>query len=162
MPGSGVRGDFARLVRLQRQLEAAASGRFKREMNEALAKEAVRLVQAGVRSGRDPYGTPWPRTTEGKKPLQRYAGTFTASVRGSGFVVRSRKPWLQVHQTGKKIRAKRSPFLRFRVGGRWVQTTQVTIPARPVVPTRGRGFGPIWRPALQAAAAKILKKHLGR
>jgi phage gpG-like protein len=35
-----------------------------------------------------------------------------------------------VHEHGATIKAKNKPYLRFNVGGRWVQKKSVTIPAR--------------------------------
>jgi phage gpG-like protein len=35
-----------------------------------------------------------------------------------------------VHERGAVIRAKNKPYLRFNVGGRWVQKKSVTLPAR--------------------------------
>jgi phage gpG-like protein len=36
-----------------------------------------------------------------------------------------------IHEYGGVIKAKHAPYLKFTVGGRWVQVKQVTIPARP-------------------------------
>lgn len=36
-----------------------------------------------------------------------------------------------IHEYGGVIRAKNEPYLKFSIGGRWMQVKQVTIPARP-------------------------------
>lgn len=40
-----------------------------------------------------------------------------------------------IHEFGGVIRAKNSPYLRFKIGDRWVSKKQVTIPARPFLRT---------------------------
>lgn len=40
-----------------------------------------------------------------------------------------------VHEYGATIKAKNKPYLRFNIGGRWVQKKSVTIPARPFLST---------------------------
>lgn len=41
--------------------------------------------------------------------------------------------YARIHEEGGVIKAKNAPYLHFQVGGRWVKTKQVTIPARPYV-----------------------------
>lgn len=43
----------------------------------------------------------------------------------------SKVPYARIHEQGGIIRARNAPFLVFRVGGRWIKTKQVRIPARP-------------------------------
>ncbi|MFC0309465.1 phage virion morphogenesis protein [Gallibacterium trehalosifermentans] len=40
-------------------------------------------------------------------------------------------PYAALHHFGGTITAKRAPYLKFKVGDKWVQKKQVTIPARP-------------------------------
>jgi phage gpG-like protein len=40
-----------------------------------------------------------------------------------------------IHELGGVIRAKNSPYLRFKIGDRWVSKKEVKIPARPFLST---------------------------
>ena len=69
--------------------------------------------------------------------LHNRTGTLRRSIamtphRSQGFVdVGTNVVYARVHEFGAVIRAKNAPFLKFQVGGKWVQKKQVLAPARP-------------------------------
>ncbi len=54
------------------------------------------------------------------------AGSGFRAIWGSADVV-----YALIHELGGKIVPKKAPALRFQVGGQWVTTQEVNIPARP-------------------------------
>lgn len=52
----------------------------------------------------------------------------------------------RIHEMGGTIRAKRAPFLVFKIGKQWIRTKSVTMPARPH-----------WRPAIRTKSKMIIK-----
>lgn len=56
----GIRGDFGKLKKWQRQLESLASDEARTALAKNLAEEAISLVQEGFRAETDPYGKQWP------------------------------------------------------------------------------------------------------
>lgn len=55
---------------------------------------------------------------------------YAADPRGVSWGVSSELPYAWVLNDGATITAKTKPYLRFKVGGRWVQKASVTIPRR--------------------------------
>jgi phage gpG-like protein len=53
----------------------------------------------------------------------------TVLVVGGG----QRVKYARIHEYGGVIRPRRKPFLFFRVGGQWIRTLKVVMPARPFV-----------------------------
>jgi len=53
----------------------------------------------------------------------------TVLVVGGG----QRVKYARIHEYGGVIRPRRKPFLFFKIGGQWIRTLKVTMPARPFV-----------------------------
>ena len=68
--------------------------------------------------------------------------------------VGTNKIYAAVHQLGATIRAKNVPFLRFKVGDRWVSKPSVTIGARPFL-----GFNATDRKDVEALVVEELEKR---
>ena len=68
--------------------------------------------------------------------------------------VGTNKIYAAVHQFGATIRAKNVPFLRFKVGGRFVSKPSVTIPARPFI-----GFDATDKKDVEALVVSELEKR---
>lgn len=87
-----------------------------------------------------PGGGSWKRSAraeaEGGQTL-----TDTAALKNSiGYeaspttvVVGTNREYAAIHQFGGEIEPKSAPALRFQVGGKWVSTQKVTMPARPFI-----------------------------
>lgn len=92
-------------------------------------------------SEESPEGTKWKpsiRATQGGKTLTKSAGlknSIKAQADGTGAAVGTNLVYAATHQFGdeRTIRAKKSRYLRFRIGDRWVSvpSVRVNIPARP-------------------------------
>lgn len=92
-------------------------------------------------SEESPEGTKWKpsiRATQGGKTLTKSAGlknSIKAQADGAGAAVGTNMVYAATHQFGdeRTIRAKKSRYLRFRLGDRWVSvpSVRVNIPARP-------------------------------
>ncbi|MCB1833934.1 MAG: phage virion morphogenesis protein [Geminicoccaceae bacterium] len=104
--------------------------------------ESVTLLN--FRSGTEPGGAPWLKSIrareEGGQTLvdsSRLRDSITRRTSAESVEVGTNVVYAAIHQFGGVIRATAAPWLRFRVGGRWVKKKQVTIPARPFL-----GAGP--------------------
>lgn len=170
---SQMKGDWAKLARLQAQVRKLATGDTLVRLNNVLGATAIAEVQKGFRESRDPYGTPWkPLLLRRGKPLLdtgRLRSSFSYNASRRGFTIGTNFIGARVHQHGATITPKRSRFLRFRgmnvVRGRrrptpWIFAKMVTIPARQMVP-EGR-LGDRWGNALNDAATEFLRKEIGK
>lgn len=67
--------------------------------------------------------------------LGRVTGQLAVSiaykVTGNRVVIGSNLPYAAIHEFGGTIRAKRGPFLVFRIGKNWISKKSVVIPSRP-------------------------------
>lgn len=174
--GSGKAG----LEALINKLKQSADGRAAYEAAKKLvAAEALTQVQLGFRESRDPYGKPWaPLTSRPGKPLlntARMRNSFSYDLMPNAIRIGTTYPFASVHQRGMVITPRQAKVLRFhlpgagqarvradRRGAQVVFAKKVVIPQRLMVPTRERGPGPIWRPALEAAAKRAVAKFLGK
>jgi len=133
-----------------------------------VGKEALSRVLLGFRQESDPYGNPWAPLQVRKGRILQDKGllraSFASRVEGTNVVLGAGGPggrWADVHQRGRTITPKRGAFLRFRLpGGGWVQTKKVTIPARPMVPTRAGGVPSKWSLAFVAVARAMVRQVL--
>jgi phage gpG-like protein len=155
----GVRGDFVELRRLVLKMDHLSRPGFRQELSEVLAEEARRQLNKGFEKARDPYGAGWKKSS-GERTLQdtrRLHNSFTYRVDPGGFVIGTNVLYAAIHQYGGTIKAKNSPYLRFRVprrNGRWVRVKQVTIPQRQMVPEVN--LGPIWERAFADTATEVM------
>jgi len=127
-------GDTKRLREL-----TAGVGRLKRgwqpRLMRVLAVDALALTQECFESSSDPYGRPW-------QPLLdtgRLRNSLRAlGVQSKGFRVVTRVKYAALHNYGGTVTAKKAPYLRFKVAGRWVSKKSVTIPRRQFIPDTGK------------------------
>jgi len=103
-----------------------AADKVKREMGAAVKRagliverEARQTIYAGHAAGHLETGTGALRAS-----LATTQEGLTARV-GSPLI------YARIHEKGGVIKAKNGPYLKFKIGGRWVQVPQVKIPARP-------------------------------
>lgn len=130
-------------------------------------------VLSGFDGGTNPYGTPWEPVLRNGRPLRdtgRLQRGIEADSSRSKAVTGTNVCYAIVHQEGATIRAdagehlslcgyqtKNSPWLRFKVNGRWAASRQVKIPQRQIFPDKAGGGLPVrW----ENDAADIIVAHL--
>jgi len=103
-------------------------------------------VMRGFKNSQSPYGPKWKKVKGRSGQPLRDARILQRSIRPAATAEEARvvaggaaSKYAAVHQFGATIEAKNHPFLHFKVGGRWVKTKSVTIPARPYLPIRPSG-----------------------
>ncbi len=171
---------------LRKRMEALASPAMRRAMADALAAEALKLIDDGFDQSRDPYGKRWKSlTSRTGKPLLdtgRMRSAFNAHANEQGFtvdaLVRNNDPKydaniVATHQHGATIRPKYAKALRFQVRGAptksnkrgkqsWVVTKKVEIPRRTMVPeAQYGGIGKPWGDALGLEADAVIRDIVG-
>jgi phage gpG-like protein len=164
-----VRGDFAKLAKLQAKVKTLASDDRRIRLANVMGAAAVTEVQLGFRETRDPYGRAWAPLLlrQGGKPLLdtgrlRSSYSYQASMRG--FTLGTNFIGAGVHQHGATITPKRAKFLRFKgkIHGRtrrttgWIFAKSVTIPRRQMVP-EGR-LGPRWSKVFHETGARFFSR----
>ena len=129
----------------------------------AVVTENIRL---GFDDGSDPYGRPWKAVLRGGQPLRdtgNLANSWNPAMRGDTVAIGSnleveydgrRHNLATIHQNGVTIRPRKAKALRFVVNGRHVSAQQVTIPARPMIPTKG------WPDDWRDEVGGIVQRHL--
>lgn len=169
---------MAQLQELRKQLQRAASAGpdgLKHHMLSAAAQAALTQVQMGFRTSTAPDGTPWPplKVRVGK-PLRdtgRLGNSFSARATATGIEVGTNvdDKIVVTHQEGRTIRPVNAKRLRFQVPGAigkrgrrgpgtWAFAKEVTVPARPMVPTNGE-LPPKWMDACNAAADRAKRNY---
>ncbi len=106
----------------------------------SVGRYLVSRIQLGFRAQQSPYGAPWAPTRRGGQILRmtsRLRDSVTEDPGRDHVAVGTNVGYARVHQFGAVIRAKAAAYLRFRIGDRWARKKQVTIPARPFMPTEG-------------------------
>ena len=102
-----------------------------REVGGVIVESTAKTFAAGGRPEAwitNKLGTPTlggPRSSLVKNTLITGVGELFVEVTGGAGLIYSR-----VHQLGATITAKNAPYLKFKMGDRWVQKKSVTIPAR--------------------------------
>lgn len=130
----------------------------------AIGRQVKTNVQLGFVQGVDPYGRSWaPLKVRQGQPL-RNTGRLTHSidyrVAGDSVEIGTNVRYAPAHQFGATIRAKTPKGLIFPVPGGWVRKRQVTIPARPFLPTDG--LPDAWREDILAILTDHLRQALRR
>lgn len=143
---------------------------FHKGLARNLAAEAQTQIAEGFRRERDPYGHPWKKSIRARQQSgQTLAdrGRMRNAWQGRpervdehGFTLANNVKYAMTHQKGATITAKTAKGLRFKVAGRWVRKSSVTIPKRMMVP-EGR-LGPIWERAFKNAAEAYVRAYVTR
>lgn len=180
-----VKGAFDALKELTGKFARLATPAVMEELAVNLGAESMRLLDAGFREQRDPYGQPWKqqlRTGTTMRDTAVLRNSFTTSVVAGGFRLGTNSRYARIHQHGGVIKAKRGKYLKFQieVGRRvftkagkrikrpeqrkyallqWVMVPQVTIPKRQMVPEGSAG---LWGPELDQAAQQFMLEHFDK
>lgn len=118
------------------------SGIDKAGVMNAIAEGVRTSTLERFRSEESPEGTRWKpsirATRQGGKTLTKSVGlknSIKTQADGTGATVGTNLVYAATHQFGdeRTIRAKKSRYLRFQIGDRWVSvpSVRVNIPARP-------------------------------
>jgi hypothetical protein len=126
------------------------------ELVRQLGEECIDLIKAGHDDGAGPYGDQWEPKADGSDCHLTSSGNLRngwhiSSASASEVTVSPTAFYAAVHNGGKLIRAKNVPYLRFKVGGRWVRRKWVRIPIRELVPD-SRGLPDEWADTLKETA----------
>lgn len=141
------------------------------------AIEAEKRVMMGFRASMNPYGEAWePLKHRSGKPLidtGRLRSSFHGRPTDDGFSIGTNVQYAVFHQEGahvkggKTVRAARGKKGRFAKPGskkHTYSTTHIsgeaTIPARQMLPTKDRGWGPEWNSGLRKAVLLAFKQVL--
>lgn len=135
----GIDGETQELLK---KLEGIGS-LDKAGVNNAIAEALRTGTVERFEQEQGPGGESWPRSirasADGGLTLTR-TGQLKSSIHArsgaAGAEVGTNLVYAATHQfgaSGRTIRAKKKPFLKFQAGGRWIRKKQVTvnIPARP-------------------------------
>jgi len=114
------------------------------EIGTALVEE----TRTGFATSTDPYGTPWlPLKMRAGQPLRdtaRLMNSITHVADNEGVEVGTNVAYAATHQFGATITPKVAPWLVFQGPSGTVFTKQVTVPARPFLPTPEKGIPASW------------------
>jgi len=168
-----VRGDTSEWRLLQRRVRALTGG-MAEHVYKPVGEAGRSLVLRGIRSGSDPYGSPYP------KPLLRDGlalndtGLLRRSVAlrygrtGAAIIIGARYAGYLQGGTGlygprrQRIKPVKAKVLAWRSGGRQYAATSVRgIKPRRIVPDTGRPSAK-WDAKLRSAALAAMRKALGR
>lgn len=158
-------GDFAGLAKLEQALDRLGSPAAVAGLARNMGEELVSLVQQGFRASKDPYGAPWaPLKFRAGKPLQdtraNLEGSLSASTSADRIRIGFGFAYAAVHQYGATIRVKRAKQLYSSKLKRGFGK-QVTIPARPMLPSDARGLPAAWQAALNEVAEEYIESIFG-
>lgn len=127
-----------------------------RDAWEGVGRYLKSEIQLGFRRQQSPDGKGWLPTLRGGQILRltsRLRDSIDYAAGGDSLAIGTNVTYAPTHQFGATISAKRAPYLRFRIGDRWVSKKRVTVPARPFLPTDG--LPDDW----QAGLIRMLKAH---
>lgn len=183
MSGS-FRGDFTKLRKFIAQLHELSGPGPVSQISRAMGDEAMKLVEQGFRTQKDPYGQKWsPHSPATKRRSRsriltrsgRLRSGFVLRSSASGFSISNATPYASVHQTGADYVAKGRVMFhdqkgRFRgassksksglILGRFKAhgSHRIRIPARLMVPTSDQNLGRLWDTRLRRVARNELTR----
>jgi len=135
-------GDFAKLNRWAKQLEAAPREILNRAARN-MADESLALVAQGFRSQTDPYGNAWENLKERKGKILQDTGRLRVS-------------WHRVSASKAGFRiAAGATYARFHQEGTRRMVARMQVPRSGPLPKA-------WRDAMVEAADEAFEDHFGR
>jgi phage virion morphogenesis protein len=145
---------------LNARLASLMTPEAKRDLMNRLGRVMRTQVQRSFDTGKDPDGNAWKPTIRGGQILRdtgRLRNSIDYQVHGDDEVhIGTNVIYAPVHQFGATIRAKNARYLKFMVGGKFVQKRSVTIPARPFM-----GFGQQREERINKAVNRWVTELLG-
>lgn len=158
-----VRGDFASLERLQRQVDALAKQKLTAELAPRVGAAFMKELADEFRQSRDPYGNAWAPVFRNRRRDRLARGRRAAA----GKAVRADKPLvdtgrLRASATAKADGTKVRIVLPVEYASYHQEGTR-RIKRRQMLPEAATGgLGPRWTMAANKEAAVLLKKHFGK
>jgi phage gpG-like protein len=172
-----MRGDFAKLAKLQAQLKEITTEDTRTRLSNVVGASTLARVQRGFRSSTSPYGEAWEplKIRAGGKPLLdtgRMRSSISYQPRGDGFEIGTNFIGAAVHQFGATIEPKHAKWLRYSgknrqtrgKGGRftssasWIFSKRSVIPARPFMPSSSQGIPDAWLRDMNAAGQRFFSR----
>ncbi|WP_027364018.1 phage virion morphogenesis protein [Desulfotruncus alcoholivorax] len=136
MSGIRLEGDWSRLERGMHRLARLNFTALHKEIGEYLVTSTAERFKTET----GPDGRKWPPSirarTEGGQTLTdttTLKNSISYRARPDKVIVGTMDKRASTHQTGRRIKVKRSRYLHFKVGGKWVKKKEVQIPARPFI-----------------------------
>jgi phage gpG-like protein len=163
MPGTSSAKQVSgpRLEDLIARINRIGRDEAKKQLNEGIAAEMLRMVKQGFERSTDPYGKPWPPPLlrDGMPLLDtgRLRAAFQVRVGPLRVEIFNNVKYANVQNYGATINAKDAPYLVFKGKGGWYSKKQVVIPKRQMVPDEG-DLPDRWRPRLTSVADDIMRK----
>lgn len=134
MGGIRLEGDIKGLQQNLHKLSRISFQGLHKEIGEAI----VASTQNRFRTQMAPDGTRWQRSARAAEAggqtlskTRRLRNSINYRATPRRVEVGTNLIYASVHQNGMTIKAKRSRYLKFRIGNQFVQVKQVNIPARP-------------------------------
>ena len=124
--------------------------------------ELHKNIQQGFEAGVSPYGQKWaPLKHRSGKPLLdngHLQKSISYRVVGNTVEIGTNLLYARLHQFGGVIRPKNKTRLFFMLGERKVFARQVTVPARPFMPTDGLPDG--WRDDVVEVVMDVIRRQV--
>lgn len=132
-----IEGDLSGFQEAIKKLKNLDKARLNRIIAEVLRESTLERFQ----QEEDPQGRKWKKSLRAAsqnggsgKTLAMSGGlkvSLSTHANPTGLAVGTNKIYAGVHQFGGEVRAKRKPYLTFKIGDRFVRLKKVTVPARP-------------------------------
>lgn len=129
---------------------------------EGIGRSMLTNIQLGFRTSTSPYGGKWdkPGHRSGKPLIDRGHLQNSISYRlvGNAVEIGTNLHYAAIHQFGGVIKPKNKTRLFFMLGDRKVFARQVTIPARPFLPTEG--LPDSWRDDVVEVVMDVIRRQV--
>lgn len=131
---------------------------------DAVGRSLITNIQSGFRNSVSPYGQKWekPKHRSGSPLLD--SGKLIVSIDyrlvGNAVEIGTNMRYAKLHQFGGTIKPKNRQALFFMLGDKKVFARQVTVPARPFMPTEG--LPDSWRDDVAAVVMDVVDRLVRR
>ena len=130
---------------------------------EGIGRSMQTNVLLGFRTGTSPYGQKWaPLKHRSGKPLVdkgHLQNSISYRLVGNAVEIGTNLRYATLHQFGGTVKPKNRQALFFMLGDRKVFARQVTVPARPFMPTEG--LPDSWRDDAVDVVMDVIRSQIG-
>jgi phage gpG-like protein len=141
----------------------ATAARRPEPIFRAMGTTFLSLTMGNFKSG-DYRPTAWPAKKDGTPATLQKSGTlsraFHLTVSNTGATVANPMVYAAIHQFGGTIKG--NPWLRFKIGERWVTVHQVIIPARPFFPIESGKLTPKAEEKIRSSGERAAARQFGQ
>ena len=143
----------------------AAAAKRPEPVLRAMGTTLLSITMGNFKSGNAQYRPKtWPAKRDGNPATLQKSGTlsraFHLAVTNTHATVSNPMVYAAIHQLGGKITG--NPWLRFKIGNRWVTLHEVTIPARPFFPVLNGRLTPLAEERIRAAGQRAIDRMMKR